>query len=244
MKREAFEAIVFDLFHTLVDPETCRPEGFRRAHMLAEALRIEDVEGFARWWRQNEKDRHVHKSKKVTEFVDDYLWETKGRRCTARELDEIDQICGRLQDLAILNPAPDVLLALGELRDADLKLGLLSNIDEREARHWGKSPLAPLFDVVRFSFVIGYSKPSREAYLSILDGLGVSAVRSVYVGDGGHDELSGAKKAGFGFVVFMKGFISRNGFRSSEIIRKQEGEVDATITEIRELCSLLITAFE
>ena len=243
MKREPFEAVVFDLFHTLVDPESYRPEGFRRAYVLAEALGVQDVEGFARWWKENEKDRHVHRSKKVADFVDDYLWETEGRRCTAGELEDVDRISGDLQDRAILNPAPDVLHALKDLKDSGLRLGLLSNIDEREARHWVRSPLAPLFDVVRFSFVMGYSKPSMEAYLSVLDGLGVPAARSVYVGDGGHEELSGAEKAGFGLVVFMKGFILRSGIRSPAIVRKQEREADFAIRGVGELRSLII-AFE
>ncbi len=243
MKREPFEAVVFDLFHTLIDPETYRPEGFRRAYVLAEALGIEDADGFAKWWKENEKDRHVNKSKRVADFIDEYLSKTAGRRCTARELEEVDRIIGDLQDRAILNPTPEVLQALKELRDGGLRIGLLSNIDEREARYWTRSPLAPLFDVVRFSFVIGHSKPSGEAYLSVLDGLGVSAGRSVYVGDGGHEELSGAKKAGFGLVVYMKGFVLRSGMRSPDIVRKHEKEADLAITDIGTLRPLL-TAFE
>lgn len=43
---------------------------------------------------------------------------------------------------------------------------------------------------------------------------GVAAGRAVFVGDGGSNELTGAKAAGFGLVVFMRGFVVRNGLRT------------------------------
>jgi putative hydrolase of the HAD superfamily len=239
MKRVRIQAVVFDLFHTLVDPEVIRPKDFRRAYRIAEVLSVKDAEKFAFWWRENERERHIAGSKKVAEFIDDYLWETAGRHCTREQLEQIDHITGHLQDLAILSPIPEALETLKRLRDDGLKLGLLSNIDEREARHWESSPLMPLFEAVCFSFKIGWSKPSTQAYSTILESLGVPAGVSAYVGDGGHDELSGARRAGFGFIVYAKGIVSSSGIRSPDIMDKHGKEADATITNLRELPPLI-----
>ena len=144
-----------------------------------------------------------------------------------------------MHDRALLQPEEDVLSALRHLRREGLKLGLLSNIDEREAECWTRSPLSSLFDVVCMSCEIGYSKPSKEAYTTVLSRLGEDASSSVYVGDGSHDELRGAKEAGFGLVVFMKGFISRSPTWDAEVMRKRANLADATIMNLNELASIL-----
>jgi putative hydrolase of the HAD superfamily len=238
-RRFRVQSVVFDLFHTLVDPEAYRPEGFVRAYKIAEVLRLDDADQFAQWWREMEAQRHVNGSKKVAQYADEYLLEHTGRRSTPEELAQVNQIWGQMHDIALLEPRREVLSALGALHDMGLKLGLLSNIDEREAVNWTRSPLAPLFDVACLSFDIGYSKPSKEAYSLVLSRLGTDAQSSIYVGDGGHDELRGARKAGFGLVVFMKGFISRTGMRDPEIIKKREGDADATIMDLNELAVLV-----
>ncbi|MDA4112819.1 MAG: HAD-IA family hydrolase [Thaumarchaeota archaeon] len=238
-KRFQVQSVVFDLFHTLVDPEVYRPEGFTRAYKIAEVLRLEDADQFAQWWREMEAQRHVNGSKKVAQYADEYLLKHTGRRCTQEELAQVNQIWGQMHDLALLEPRYEVLSALRALHDRGVKLGLLSNIDEREAVNWTRSPLSPLFDVACLSFDIGYSKPSKEAYSLVLSRLGADASSSIYVGDGGHDELMGARKAGFGLVLFMKGFISRDGAHSPETMKKREADADATIIDLNELVVLV-----
>src|ERR1700694_625208 len=49
-------AIVFDLFHTLVDPEDFRPKDFRRADVAAEVVGL-DKERFAAYWKDTWKLR-------------------------------------------------------------------------------------------------------------------------------------------------------------------------------------------
>ena len=238
-KRFQVQSVVFDLFHTLVDPDVYRPEGFTRAYKIAEARGLADADEFARYWDEVEAKRHVDGSKKVAEYADDYLLEHGGRRCTPEELDQVNLLWGRMHDLALLKPRDEVVSALRYLRTRGLKLGLLSNIDEREAVNWTNSPLSPLFDVACLSFEIGHSKPSKEAYSLVLSRLGTDASSSIYVGDGSHDELVGAKRAGFGLVVFMKGFISGEGKRSAEVLNKRQAVADATIMGIGELGALV-----
>jgi putative hydrolase of the HAD superfamily len=238
-KRFQIQSVVFDLFHTLVDPEVYRPEGFIRARKIAEVLRLADADRFAQWWSEMEVERHVNGSKKIGQYADEYLLRHAGRRCAQEELAQITHIWGQMQDLALLNPRDEVLSALRQVRDRGVKIGLLSNIDEREAVNWTQSPLAPLFDVACMSFEIGHSKPSKEAYSLVLSRLGADASSSIYVGDGGHDELMGARRAGFGLVVFMKGFISRNRIRDKDAMDRLQDEADATIMDLSDLPKLV-----
>jgi putative hydrolase of the HAD superfamily len=233
------QSIVFDLFHTLVDPEDFRPKGFNRAYRIADLLKFEDKDRFAEWWKGTEPERHLSKSKKVVEFVDDYASANLGRCCTREERAQINLICGQLQDIAILNPRPEILAALGILRARGTKLGLLSNADESEVANWSLSPISIFFQSACFSFEIGYSKPSKEAYASVLHRLGAEAPSSVYVGDGGHNELEGAKNAGFGLVVFIEGFVSKNGMRGSEELKRLESSADWKIKGLNELPRIL-----
>jgi len=239
LRRFRVQSIVFDLFNTLVDPDVFRPDGFTRAHRIGELLELEDIDDFVRWWRQMESQRHVNGSKKVVEYANDYLWEHAGRRCTQEELTKVSEIWGLMHDQALLNPRSDVLSALRSLRERNVKLGLLSNIDEREALNWPKSPLFPLFDAACLSCETGYSKPSKEAYLLVLSKLGSIPGASIYVGDGSHDELGGARRAGFGLVVFMKGFLARTKVREPEILEQREAFADATITTLEQLVTLV-----
>jgi HAD superfamily hydrolase (TIGR01549 family) len=181
----------------------------------------------------------VNGSKKVVQYADEYLVNHTGRHCSMDELARVDQIWGQMYDMSLLEPRGEVLEVLRRLRERGVKLGLLSNIDEREARNWSRSPLAPLFDVICMSFETGHSKPSGEAYSHVLSKLGVRASSSIYVGDGNHDELGGARMAGFGLVVFMRGFISRSDVRSIETMKRREDEADATITDLKELLALV-----
>jgi putative hydrolase of the HAD superfamily len=238
-KRFQVQSVVFDLFHTLVNPDVYRPEGFTRAYKIAEVLGLSEADEFARYWSEIEVKRHVNGTKKVVQYADDYLLEHAGRRCTKEELAQVSLIWGRMHDLALLKPRNEVVSALRALRKKGVKLGLLSNIDEREAVNWPRSPLSALFDVVCLSFEIGYSKPSKEAYSLVLSRLGADASSSIYVGDGSHDELRGAKRAGFGAVVFMKGFVSGKGMRSAEVLKKREEDADATVMSVRDLAALI-----
>jgi len=60
----------------------------------------------------------------------------------------------------------------------------------------------------------------------------------VFVGDGGDQELEGAKAASFGRVVFMRGFVSRNGLRTPSELASTQTHADTTVDALEELVSL------
>lgn len=227
--------IVFDLFHTLVDPEIFRPKEFRRAEQVALLLGF-DKARFLEYWEGTSMTRLANPRPEV-EYVRDFLTQT-GRSVSTSLLEEAEGILGRYQDLAILNPQEEIVASLRSLKDRGFKLGLLSNTFERDVRHWSRSPLAPLFDAAVFSHEIGKAKPDSGAYDAILKRLGMTPLSCVYVGDGGSDELLGAKKAGFRPVIFARHFVSRNGLRTGEQLRTTALQADLIVDSFAELARL------
>lgn len=226
------ECIVFDLFHTLVDPEEFRPKDSRRALRAATLLQI-DPEPFSTYWTNTLASR-ITRSNPIITLVEEYLSKI-GKTCSSELLSQVDYELGRYQDLALMKPQPSVISVMKTLTDHGLRLGILSNCDEREVRKWKQSPLSSFFEAVCFSYAIGCKKPDPEAYRLVLERLGALAQRTAYVGDGGSHELEGARKAGLGRIVFMSGFVSRNGLRNPAELESFRRSADFSVDDIRQL---------
>ena len=97
---------------------------------------------------------------------------------------------------ALNNVSKDILEVLKELKAKDVKLGLISNADVIDCKYWHQSPLAHLFDDVIFSCDVGILKPDKEIYELAMAHLNVKANECMFVGDGGSNELKGAKAVG------------------------------------------------
>ncbi len=85
---------------------------------------------------------------------------------------------------------------LAVLRQRGLKLGLTSNASIEEVAAWQGSALAPFFNSTIFSYDVGLVKPEPEIYWLTCASLGVEPGTTLFIGDGGSDELRGAKQAG------------------------------------------------
>jgi putative hydrolase of the HAD superfamily len=229
---------VFDLFHTLVDPEEFRPRTFLRGPFLAERLGL-DTEPFVEFWRKSYAERARSRLPSVQERIAQYCTAI-GKDIPIELIEAAVKGVGLYQDVALEHPRPEILAALRSIRSRKIRTGLLSNCDEREVRRWGTSPLAECFDFVGFSCDLGHIKPEREAYEATLRGLGgISPDRCLFVGDGSGEEFVGARKVGFGRIVFMRGFVSRNGMRSSTELMLLARQADLTVDSLTELEPLL-----
>ncbi len=131
------EAIVFDLFHTLVDPEDFRPRDFDRVEQVARVLGVEAA-AFRRFWEGQLAELVVCPDRPADRAAAYAL--AGGLQVTARQLTAVDDILGRYQDLALEHPRPGVVAALEGLRERGYRLGLLSNAHERDVRAWDRSP--------------------------------------------------------------------------------------------------------
>jgi putative hydrolase of the HAD superfamily len=103
----------------------------------------------------------------------------------------------------ILRSVPQENVAgLRRLRDAGLRIALLSNCDGSEIESWSESRLKGLFDVELFSCHCRMAKPDPAFYRECLRQLDVTPQECLFVGDGGHGELAGARAVGLGTVLF------------------------------------------
>ncbi|MFH1143163.1 MAG: HAD family hydrolase, partial [Candidatus Eisenbacteria bacterium] len=104
---------------------------------------------------------------------------------------------------ALLQVRPEVLELLGDLRRLGLRLGLISNAGLDEIACWPESPLATLIDTALFSCREGVMKPDPEIYLRAAGRLGARPADCLYVGDGASREHEGASAAGMHTVLML-----------------------------------------
>ncbi|MEW6547743.1 MAG: HAD family hydrolase [Bacillota bacterium] len=233
-------AVVFDLFHTLVDPEQFRPPGFVRSHAVADLLGFPRAE-FTHYWALTRHQRNTDSSLSVRTLIREYAL-SRGLPASEQALQEAEECLGRYQDRAILEPDPGVLDALRNLRGRGMRIAVLSNVDAREIAAWPRSPLRPLVDRTCFSCFTGVEKPDPRAFAMCLEALGVAAADAAFVGDGGDGELVGAKRAGFGCVVFLRRWVAVNGLRSPEELAAFARQADCCVDDFPALVDLLLSS--
>jgi putative hydrolase of the HAD superfamily len=191
----SWRAVIFDLWDTLVE----FPWDLAKAHLseMADQLGV-DADRLRMAWQKLEP-----------------AWETTpltaSLQLLCRELDVKDPDIEKLRDLRLaymrraIKPRVDVLETLREMRRRGLRLGLISACSGDVPTVWGETPLADLFDVTVFSCMVGVCKPDPRIYRIAVTELCVQADRCLYVGDGGHDELRGAARAGMTAILLQTG---------------------------------------
>jgi HAD superfamily hydrolase (TIGR01509 family) len=91
--------------------------------------------------------------------------------------------------------------ALGRLRAAGLRLGIVSNSDGRVEEALAASGMRDLFDVVIDSGLVGVEKPDPAIFRAALDALGIGPEEALYVGDMYEVDVVGARAAGIEAVL-------------------------------------------
>lgn len=118
---------------------------------------------------------------------------------------------------ALLTVDGVILKNINLLHNNGIKLGLISNADVIDIKYWRESPLAEFFDTVIFSCDAGILKPEVEIYLLAMEALKVLPEESIFVGDGGSNELYGAKMAGMK-TIFTEYLESKSESSKEQII--------------------------
>jgi putative hydrolase of the HAD superfamily len=124
--------------------------------------------------------------------------------------------------------AVDVLRAL---RDRGLRTGLLSNT--HWPREWHEDGLAEdglldLLDVRMYTSELTHMKPHPSVFQTLLDVVGTTADRAVFVGDRLYDDVSGAKALGMRAVWIPNSFVPT-----------YDVEPDAVIDDLSELVAVI-----
>jgi putative hydrolase of the HAD superfamily len=124
---------------------------------------------------------------------------------------------------------PEILTMLDSLKGSRLRLGVVTNAGDVDTAPWTGSRPAGYFDDFVASHEVGLMKPDANIFLLACDRLEVKPAETVFVGDGGSNELFGASQAGL-FPYWCTWYLDRwpadinpNGFEGDEWRRRRFG---------------------
>jgi putative hydrolase of the HAD superfamily len=193
---EAKRAVIFDLFHTLTSFESIWGAGRR---MTCEMLGV-SREAWDEQLHYGSRERLVGSMKDAFEIVANMAHainpSISNERIKAATENRIARFAAALREI------PDETITVLEyLKSRGKRIGLISNADVMEIAAWAECRIRHHFDSTIFSCLSGCVKPEKEIYELSLRELDVSAAEAVFVGDGGSNELEGAKNVGMTTIM-------------------------------------------
>jgi putative hydrolase of the HAD superfamily len=223
------KAIVFDLFHTLI---SLKSDGVARPS-TSEQLGVSEKDWNTLLWEQSKRRLRGH-VKDPFEIIKE-LTTLAGWNISDSKLRDVATIRQERFAEGMHAAQPHVLEALDQLRQTGLSLAICSNADWMERKGWEDCPLSQRFDATIFSCDVGHVKPEPEIFQLCLDELKVKAEETVFVGDGGSNELAGAKEMGM-TTVMTKEIISQI---YPQVIDKRKKDADHIINHIGQLMGII-----
>jgi putative hydrolase of the HAD superfamily len=231
VRHVSFEAVVFDLFGTLV-PEFSKTDFFGSVRDMAQVLGA-DPGRFEDAWRQTAEARQTGGFATVEDNV--------RHICASLGLEPSDDAVAVALDLRLelyrtwFHPRRGALETLMELTARGYPIGLVSMCAPDAPAMWRASALAPFVDVEVFSSEVGLRKPDAAIYRYATDGLGVDPTVCVYCGDGAYGELSGAEAVGMTSYLIADPAVDVEGSLTPE----REEWNGARVSDLRELLAFL-----
>jgi putative hydrolase of the HAD superfamily len=219
------KALIFDLFHTLTALEST----WTTAPMTSEILGV-SKEDWNSQLLEKSRDRLTGAdkdpfqiNKMMAHAIDPTIPEELIRKATSIR---IKRFAG-----ALINIPENTIGTLKALKANGKKIGLVSNADVSEIKAWPQSPISELFDSTIMSCYVGMVKPEANIYNLSLKQLGLQPNECIFIGDGGSNELKGAKSVGLNTI--MIGGIIRGIW--PEKIEERKKHADHYIENIDEL---------
>jgi len=192
-----YEAIIFDLFGTLVDSYSV--QGYNRLLAdMASALEL-SAEDFSNLWRNTTYERGIGTFKTTEESIR-YI-------CNKLKVSVSDENIGKCKKIRLedtrkgLTPKNGAVNIIKSLRGLGYKIGLITNCSAEVPLFWKNTEFPHLFDVTIFSASVGMKKPDPKIYNLACEQLGVEPDQCLYIGDGDSNELSGASQLGMDAVM-------------------------------------------
>ena len=186
------KAVFFDLFETLITEKT-RPDA--RARTPWHERWRTDAAKLEKWW----EEKHVACMTGLYPGIEgsfQALCDAVGSPLSAAEIDlAIQEQCAwKTRVLREVEPCAGAMV--NAVHALGLKVGVLSNALPEEVSAWASCPLRDLVDDAVFSCAVGVMKPQLAIYALACERMGVSPAEVCFIGDGGFDELRGARSAG------------------------------------------------
>lgn len=183
------KAVLFDMYETLITHY--RSELYFSIQMAMDAgLSIAQFQGL---WRESEEDRTLGKItfKEVMEMILE-----KHHQNDPKILATIISKRNQTKEACFDHLHEEIIPLLEALKQKGIKIGLISNCFDEEAKVIRNSILFPYFDKVCLSCEEHVAKPDIQIYHRIIEALGVRCDECIYIGDGGSHELETAQSLG------------------------------------------------
>jgi putative hydrolase of the HAD superfamily len=224
-----FEAIIFDLFGTLVD-DFVSSVGQMHQEMAA-ALAV-PYEQFMQFWGQTAKMRIIGAFESVEANIE-YVCDAMKVSPQTEQVERAVEIRMKYIRLA-LRPKPDAINTPSELRNQGYKIGLLSNCSIEIPILWQQTAFADLFDTAIFSSRERLKKPDPRIFHLACERIGVTPEGCLYIADGEDHELTAAAKVGLHPVLIRTSSQKTRGELHQEA-REWQGATIASLLEVLEL---------
>lgn len=222
------DVVFFDLFFTLVEPK------YNNLRNENDVLGISEIE-WERYAEDNELylKRATGKERNPQNMIEDIIEKMK-MKVTECEKKEILKLREERFKNSLVDVDLTILEVLLEIKKNGKKICLISNADVIDVMHWEKSPLNKLFDETIFSYQVGYLKPQTKIYETALKKMKVKPKKCIFIGDGGSDELKGAKE--LGITTVLASHLLKRDKKHHDTIEKF---ADFYIEDFRELKKIL-----
>lgn len=188
------KAVIFDLFETLIT-EWGHEKYTKRK--ISDDLCM-DYEMFSKYWEEKAYGRYLGQ----ISFEDSikYVCQKCGIALLPDLLDRMTSKRMTTKTACFNCIDTDVIVLLKELKAQGIRLVMLSNCSSEEVTTIRQSELCSFFDFIVLSYEAGLKKPDPLIYMKALEGLQFTASECLYVGDGGSNELEGARAIGMNAV--------------------------------------------
>lgn len=183
-------AIVFDLFETLVTE--WGHEKYTKRKMSADLGC--PLDGFSKLWEGLHEDQY--RGRIGLEESLRYICGKLSVDVSDEGIEYVMQKRIKTKSACFDHVHPDIYPLLCDLRERGYKLAILSNCSQDEVLMLKNSKFASLMDEMVLSCETGLCKPQGEIYRLAANKLRVKCDECIFIGDGGSEELYGAKQAG------------------------------------------------
>lgn len=223
-REPGLEAVVFDLYGTLVEVESGARRNARR--QMAQLIGISE-EALDRLWLETQYDSNCGR-----------IGSTKARFEQILQIankpvdDDVATKLGEIEEELLLKHVdvyPSAIETLDTLRERGYRIGLLTNCSPSVLHTLSRTGLPRYFASLSFSFQLGANKPDQRVYKAAAAELGSPPERCVFIGDGENDEFAGAKAVGMKTIMIARSLDAT----------KKDNKADRVITNLRELPDLL-----
>lgn len=223
------EAVIFDLFGTLVD-DFVSSVGEMHAE-LAAALGV-PAEPFMRLWAQTAEMRIIGDFQTVEASME-YVCRVMNVQASAEQVGKAVEIRMKYIRRA-LQPRPNAVDTLTQLKQEGYKIGLISNASIEIPILWPETAFASLVDTAIFSARARLKKPDSRIYHLLCERSGVRPESCLYIGDGEDHELTGAAKVGL-HPVLIRTNSQQTSRRLHEEAREWQGMTIGSLAEVLQL---------